>query len=140
APMHTWLPDAHGQAPTPVSVLLSGALLNCALYALLRFHLLAVGALGPDFSSDLLLGLGLLSAVVAVPFVLVQHDLKRLLAYSSIEHVGIIAVALGIGGPISLFGGLLHLVVHALGKAALFFAAGWLAQRYGTRNMARIHG
>ena len=82
APMHTWLPDAHGQAPTPVSVILSGALLNCALYGILRFHLLAARSLGPEFSSDLLIGFGALSIAVAVPFVLVQHDLKRLLAYS----------------------------------------------------------
>jgi hydrogenase-4 component F len=140
APMHTWLPDAHSQAPTPVSAVLSGVLLPCALYGIVRTHVVAVGALGPEFPSALLIGFGLLSAAVAVPFVLVQHDLKRLLAYSSIEHVGIIAVAFGIGGPVALFGGLLHLVAHALGKAMLFFAAGSLAQRYGTRNMARIHG
>lgn len=140
APLHTWLPDAHSQAPTPVSAVLSGVLLPCALYGIVRTHVIAVGTLGPAYSSTLLIGFGLLSAVVAVPFVLIQHDLKRLLAYSSIEHVGIIAVAVGIGGPVALFGGLLHLIVHALGKALLFFAAGSLAQRYGTRNMARIHG
>lgn len=140
APLHTWLPDAHSQAPTPVSAVLSGVLLPCALYGIVRTHAVAVGALGPGYSSTLLIGFGVLSAAVAVPFVLVQHDLKRLLAYSSIEHMGLIAAAIGIGGPVALFGGLLHLVVHALGKALLFFAAGSLAQRYGTRNMARIHG
>lgn len=140
APMHTWLPDAHGQAPTPVSVLLSGALLNCALYGILRFHLLAVGALGPDFSSDLLIGIGALSILVAVPFVLVQHDLKRLLAYSSVEHMGIIALGIGIGGPLALFAAAFHMFNHAITKATLFVAAGALGQRYGTLRLARMSG
>src|SRR5438093_5810423 len=124
APMHTWLPDAHGEAPTPVSVLLSGALLNCALYGVLRFHLLAAGTLGPSFSSDLLLGLGAISIAVAVPFVLVQHDLKRLLAYSSVEHMGIVALAVGIGGPLGLFAAAFHMFNHSLAKTTLFVAAG----------------
>jgi len=140
APMHTWLPDAHSQAPTPVSAVLSGVLLPCALYAILRFHAIASGALGPEFSSNLLVLFGVLSAAVAVPFILLQHDLKRLLAYSSIEHMGVIAVAIGIGGPVALFAAGLHLVAHALGKALLFFAAGTVAQSYGTRRMARIRG
>ncbi len=140
APMHTWLPDAHSQAPTPVSAVLSGVLLPCALYAILRFHVIAAAAVGPEFSSNLLVLFGVLSAAVAVPFILIQHDLKRLLAYSSIEHMGVIAVAVGIGGPLALFGAMLHLVAHALGKALLFFAAGTVAQRYETRNMARIRG
>jgi hydrogenase-4 component F len=140
APMHTWLPDAHGQAPTPVSVLLSGALLNCALYGVLRFHLLAVGTLGVDFSSDLLLGLGAFSILVAIPFVLVQHDLKRLLAYSSVEHMGIVALAVGIGGPLALFAAAFHMFNHALAKTTLFVAAGALGQRYGTLRLARLRG
>ncbi|HEY3063006.1 MAG TPA: hydrogenase 4 subunit F [Chloroflexota bacterium] len=140
APLHTWLPDAHSQAPTPVSAVLSGVLLPCALYAILRFHAIATGTLGPSFSSNLLLMFGVLSAAVAVPFVLLQHDLKRLLAYSSIEHIGIVAAAVGIGGPLALFAAGLHLVGHALGKALLFFAAGNVAQRYDTRSMARIRG
>jgi hydrogenase-4 component F len=140
APMHTWLPDAHGQAPTPVSVLLSGALLNCALYGVLRFHLLATGTLGPEFSSDLLLGIGALSIIVAVPFVLVQHDLKRLLAYSSVEHMGIVALAVGIGGPLALFAASFHMFNHALAKTTLFVAAGALGQRYGTLRLARLRG
>ncbi len=117
APLHTWLPDAHSQAPTPVSAVLSGVLLPCALYAILRYHAIASGALGPAFSSNLLVLFGVLSAAVAVPFILLQHDLKRLLAYSSIEHIGIIAVAVGIGGPLALFAASLHLVAHALGKS-----------------------
>jgi hydrogenase-4 component F len=140
APLHTWLPDAHSQAPTPVSAVLSGVLLPCALYAILRFHAIAASTLGPAFSSNLLLLFGVLSAGVAVPFILLQHDLKRLLAYSSIEHIGIVAVAVGIGGPLALFAAGLHLVGHALGKALLFFAAGNIAQRYDTRSMARIRG
>ena len=140
APMHTWLPDAHGQAPTPVSVLLSGALLNCALYGVLRFHLLAAGTLGLEFSSDLLLGIGALSILVAIPFVLVQHDLKRLLAYSSVEHMGIVALAVGIGGPLALFAASFHMFNHALAKSTLFVVAGALGQRYGTLRLARLRG
>lgn len=140
APMHTWLPDAHGQAPTPVSVLLSGALLNCALYGVLRFHVLAAGTLGPGFSSNLLLGFGALSILVAIPFVLVQHDLKRLLAYSSVEHMGIVALAVGIGGPLALFAAAFHMLNHALAKTALFITAGALSQRYGTLRLARLRG
>lgn len=140
APMHTWLPDAHGQAPTPVSVLLSGALLPCALYGVFRFHLLAAGTLGGTFSSDLLLGIGALSVAVAVPFVLVQHDLKRLLAYSSVEHMGIVALAVGIGSPLALFAAAFHLLNHAIAKTTLFIAAGALGQRYGTLRLARLRG
>jgi hydrogenase-4 component F len=140
APMHTWLPDAHGQAPTPVSVILSGALLNCALYAILRFHLLTAGAVGERFSSDLLLGFGALSIAIAVPFVLIQHDLKRLLAYSSVEHMGIVALAVGIGGPLGLFAAAFHMFNHAVGKTVLFMSAGAIGQRYGTLRLARLRG
>ncbi len=140
APLHTWLPDAHSQAPTPVSAVLSGVLLPCALYGIVRVHVIAVGALGSAFSSNLLMLFGLASAAVAVPFILRQNDLKRMLAYSSIEHIGIMAAAIGIGGPIGLFGGLLHMVLHGVGKATLFFAAGALLQRYGTANMLRMSG
>ncbi len=140
APMHTWLPDAHGQAPTPVSVMLSGALLNCALYGILRFHLLTAGAVGERFSSDMLLGFGALSIAIAVPFVLVQHDLKRLLAYSSVEHMGIVALAVGIGGPLGLFAAAFHMFNHAVAKTALFVAAGAIGQRYGTLRLSRLRG
>src|SRR5258708_15447278 len=138
--MHTWLPDAHGQAPTPVSALLSGALLPCALYGVLRFHLLAAGAVGVSFSSDLLIGIGSLSMLVAIPFVLVQHDLKRLLAYSSVEHMGIVALGIGIGSPLALFSAAFHLLNHALAKSTLFFAAGAIGQRYGTLRLAQLRG
>jgi len=140
APMHTWLPDAHGQAPTPVSVMLSGALLNCALYGILRFHLLTAGAVGERFSSDMLVGFGALSIAIAVPFVVVQHDLKRLLAYSSVEHMGIVALAVGIGGPLGLFAAAFHMFNHAVAKTALFVAAGALGQRYGTLRLSRLRG
>ncbi len=140
APLHTWLPDAHSQAPSPVSAVLSGVLLPCALYAILRFHVIAVGTLGVEFSSNLLVAFGVLSAAIAMPFILLQHDLKRLLAYSSIEHIGVIAAAVGFGGRTVLFAAVLHLVGHALGKPLLFFAAGNISRRYGTRTMRRIQG
>ncbi|MDO8671570.1 MAG: hydrogenase 4 subunit F [Dehalococcoidia bacterium] len=140
APLHNWLPDAHSQAPSPVSAVLSAVLLKCSLYGILRFHLIMLGGSDPEFSSRLLLGFGLLSVVVAVPFILVQRDLKRLLAYHSVEHIGLIAVAIGLGGPLALYAGLLHLFNHAVAKALLFFVAGNLSQRYGTTQMTRIRG
>jgi hydrogenase-4 component F len=140
APLHTWLADAHSQAPSPVSAVLSGVLLSCALYGILRFHALTVAATGSDFSGRLLLLFGVLSVAVAVPFLLVQRDLKRLLAYSSVEHIGLMAAAIGIGGPFGVYAGLLHLVNHAATKALLFFVAGDLVQRYGTRRMSAIRG
>ena len=100
APVHMWLPDAHSQAPTPVSAMLSGALIKCALFGIIRFHTIARGACGPAFSEGLLLIFGLVSVVVATPFIIVQHDLKRLLGYHSVEHVGIIALGLGFGGQL----------------------------------------
>lgn len=139
APLHNWLPDAHSQAPSPVSALLSGVLLKCGLYGVIRFYLITSGAVSPEFASNLLLAFGLLSVVVAVPFILVQTDLKRLLAYSSVEHIGLIATAIGIGGPLGLYAGMLHLFNHAMAKALLFFVAGNLSQRYGTTQMSRIH-
>jgi hydrogenase-4 component F len=140
APMHTWLPDAHSQAPSPVSAVLSAALLNCALYAILRFHAIAMRTLGPDFSSHLLLAFGLLSVAIAVPFLIIQHDLKRLLAYSSMEHIGIITTAVGIGGKLGLFAALLHMINHAAAKSVMFLSSGTLIQRLGTRNIQRLGG
>jgi hydrogenase-4 component F len=140
APMHTWLPDAHSQAPSPISAILSAALLNCALYAILRFHALAVRALGPDFSAHLLLAFGLISVAIAIPFILIQHDVKRLLAYSSVEHIGIVATAVGVGGRLALFAALLHLLNHALTKCGMFLATGTVIQRLRTRNISRLGG
>ncbi len=140
APMHTWLPDAHSQAPSPVSAVLSGVLLNCALYGILRFHIITSGALGPEYSSRLLLIFGLLSVGLAIPFIAVQTDFKRLLAYSSVEHMGIIAAGLGIGGRLGFYGAMLHLFNHAVAKSLMFFVAGNLTQKYKTRKIARIRG
>lgn len=140
APLHNWLPDAHSQAPSPVSAVLSGVLLKCGLYGVLRFQIITAGAVSAEFSSNLLLAFGVLSVVMAVPFILVQRDLKRLLAYHSVEHIGLIATAIGLGGPLGLYAGMLHLFNHALAKALLFFVAGNLSQRYGTTQMSRIRG
>lgn len=140
APMHTWLPDAHSQAPSPISATLSGVLLAVAVQAILRFYVLVNGAVGPGFAGKLLVGFGLLSMATAVPFTAVQRDLKRLLAYSSIEHMGIVALGIGLGGPYGLFGALYHLFFHGIGKGLLFFSAGQVTQAYGTRHMKRIRG
>ncbi|MEG6511860.1 hydrogenase 4 subunit F [Desulforamulus ruminis] len=139
-PLHTWLPDAHSQAPSPVSALLSGVLLNCAIYAIVRFHLLTSLSAGSGFSGHLLMIFGLISMAAAVPFILVQKDIKRLLAYSSVEHVGIIVLGLGLGGVLGYTGAILHLINHALAKSALFLTAGTLTQKYNSKLIARIQG
>jgi hydrogenase-4 component F len=140
APMHLWLPDAHSQAPTPVSALLSGVLIKCALLGIVRFQTIAAAACGAAFPAEVLLVFGLISVVVATPFILAQHDLKRLLGYHSVEHVGIIALGLGFGGPVGTYGALLHVVNHGVTKALAFFAAGKAIARYGTRDMRVIRG
>jgi hydrogenase-4 component F len=140
APMHLWLPDAHSQAPTPVSALLSGVLIKCALLGIIRFQTIAAAACGPAFPAEVLLVFGLTSIVVATPFILAQHDLKRLLGYHSVEHVGIVALGLGFGGPVGTYGALLHVVNHGVTKALAFFAAGKAIARYGTRDMRVIRG
>ncbi len=138
APMHTWKPDAYREAPSPAGVLMAVGMLNGALYCVLRIHLISKAALGPAFSGDLLLGLGLLSVLIATPFILVQWNLKRLLAYSSIEHVGIMAVGIGLGGEAATFGALLHMTYHTLAKPVAFFSAGTLAQIHSSSNFDRI--
>jgi hydrogenase-4 component F len=135
APMHTWLPDAHSQAPTPVSAMLSAAMLATALVAVLRVHVVAAACLGPEGPRGLLVGFGLLSVVVATPFLLLQGDYKRLLAYSSVEHTGFVALAVGLGTPLAVFGGLLHLCAHALAKTLAFLVGGSLARGFGSRRM-----
>jgi hydrogenase-4 component F len=140
APVHMWLPDAHSQAPTPVSALLSGALIKCALFGIIRFHTLASGACGPGFSQSLLLIFGLVSVIVATPFIIVQHDLKRLLGYHSVEHVGIITLGLGFGGKLGTYGALLHVINHGVTKALVFLMAGDAIGRTGTRDMRLIKG
>jgi hydrogenase-4 component F len=137
-PFHTWLPDAHSQAPSPISSLLSGAALAVALYALARFHLVTIGTLGPAFSSTLLVAFGLLSLAVALPFIVAQGDLKRLLAYSSIEHLGLATLALGFGGPLALLGLTLELFSHGLAKSTIFLAAGRLVAERGSRRIGRL--
>ena len=140
APFHTWLPDAHSQAPSPISALLSGVSLIAAFYALVRFHLVAAAGLGPAFSSNLLIFFGLLSIAVALPFLIRQEDVKRLLAYSSVEHMGVLALGLGFGGPLALLGVIAHIGFHALTKATLFISAGELVQQYGSRRLSAIRG
>jgi hydrogenase-4 component F len=140
APMHLWLPDAHSQAPTPVSALLSGVLIKCALLGIIRFQTIAAAACGAAFPTEVLLVFGLMSVVVATPFILAQHDLKRLLGYHSVEHVGIVALGLGFGGAIGTYGALLHVVNHGITKALAFFAAGKAIARYGSRDMQVIRG
>ncbi len=140
APVHMWLPDAHSQAPTPVSALLSGALIKCALFGIIRFHTIARDACGPEFSHGILLLFGIVSVVVATPFIIVQHDLKRLLGYHSVEHVGIIALGLGFGGRVGTYGALLHVVNHGVTKALVFLVAGDAIGRYGTRDMRLMKG
>jgi hydrogenase-4 component F len=138
APMHTWKPDAYREAPSPAGVLMAVGMLNGALYCLLRIHLIAKAALGPDFSSGLLLALGLASVAVATPFILIQWNLKRLLAYSSVEHVGIMAVGLGLGGKAATLGALLHMTYHTLAKPLAFFSAGTLAQLHSSSDFDEI--
>jgi hydrogenase-4 component F len=140
APMHTWLPDAHSEAPSPTSAMLSGVSLKIAIYALLRFHILTTACLGTGFSRHLLLGFGLFSMVLAGPFILTQKNLKRMLAYSSLEHVGLICVGVGMNSALTVFGALLHMGYHALTKPVLFFAAGNIHQHYHTLDFRRIGG
>jgi len=140
APMHTWKPDAYREAPSPAVVLMAVGMLNGALYCLLRVHLISKASLGPEFSSSLLLALGLLSVLIATPFILIQWNLKRLLAYSSIEHVGIMAVGVGLGVEAGVFGALLHMTYHSLAKPVALFSAGTLSQLHGSSDFNRIGG
>ncbi len=138
APMHTWLPDAHGQAPTPVSAVLSGVLLNCALYAITRFLPLVEAATGlQGWAVSLLVPFGLISIGVAAVFIVHEHDVKRLLAFHSVEHMGIITLGLGVGGGAAA---LYHTLNHALCKMLTFFCAGKLVQRHHTQDMRRMGG
>ena len=140
APLHNWLPDAHAEGPTPVSAVLSGLLLNVALYAVIRCKILVDGASHSHLPGHLLMAFGLGSLAVAAFSLWRQKDVKRLFAYSSIEHMGIITFAFGMGGPVANFAGLLHMTVHSLTKSALFFAAGQASQKTGTQIMERIRG
>jgi len=140
APLHSWLPDAHAEGPTPVSAVLSGLLLNVALYAVVRAKVLVDGALQTDVAGNLMMGFGLFSVVVAAFFLSRQRDVKRLFAYSSIEHMGIVTFAFGMGGAVATFAALLHMTVHSLTKSAIFFTVGHAAQKTGTQLIADVRG
>ncbi len=139
APLHTWLPDAHSEAPSVVSALLSGAVLNCAFLGLLRVQQVCVAARLADFTSDVWIALGLVSLVVSAIFIIGQMDYKRLLAYSSVENMGIMALGIGLGG-VGAFGSMLHAVNHSLAKAMLFLLAGNIVARYQTKNITQVRG
>ncbi len=139
-PVHTWLPDAHSEAPTPVSALLSGALLATSFYAILRYFQIAVRTLGPTFPRNVLLIFGLASLMLAALYLLSQRDLKRLLAYSSVEHMGILAIGMSFGAPIAIVGVLLHVLAHAAAKGTAFFGAGSVVRKFATKDMTKIRG
>ncbi len=140
APLHNWLPDAYAEGPSPVLAVLSGLLLNVALYAVVRCKVLVEGSIGNYFPARMLMGFGLLSTVLGALFIWRQRDIKRLFAYSSIEHMGLITFAFGMGGPVANFAALLHMTVHSLTKSAIFFAAGHASQTTGTQRMDGIRG
>ncbi len=138
-PMHTWLPDAHSKAPVPISALLSGVLLNVAFFAILRFKIVTDSAIGPQFSQGLLIFFGAMSIVLAALIILVQINYKRLLAYSSVEHMGIMALGFGFGG-IGVFAALVHMIFHALTKSLLFFSAGNIFLKYSSTKISNVKG
>ncbi|MDD5473101.1 MAG: hydrogenase 4 subunit F, partial [Candidatus Methanoperedens sp.] len=140
APMHTWLPDAHSEAPTPVSALLSGVLLNCAMYGIIRFYTITTKSTGAAYTSNLLIIFGLLSIGIAVPFIILQEDYKRLLAYSSVEHMGIVALGIGFGGVFGVFGAILHMFNHAMTKSLMFFGAGNVLLKHETKEIDGVSG
>jgi hydrogenase-4 component F len=140
APLHAWLPDAHAEGPTPISAVLSGLLLNVALYAVLRFKILLAANPGAIAPGPLMVTLGLVSLLFAAFMLYRRRDIKRLFAYSSIEHMGIITFAFGMGGPVANFAGLLHMTMHSLTKSGIFFAVGHVAQIKGTQKIADVRG
>jgi hydrogenase-4 component F len=140
APFHAWLPDAHAEGPTPISAVLSGLLLNVALYALLRFKMVLAANPATINVGLIMAALGLISLVFAAFMLYRRRDIKRLFAYSSIEHMGIMTFAFGMGGPLANFAGLLHMTMHSLVKSAIFFAVGHIAQVKGTQRIAEIRG
>jgi hydrogenase-4 component F len=140
APLHAWLPDAHAEGPTPISAVLSGLLLNVALYAVLRFKMLLAANEGAIAPGPLMMALGLVSLIFAGFMLYRRRDIKRMFAYSSIEHMGLITFAFGMGGALANFAGLLHMTMHSLTKSAIFFAVGHIAQAKGTQRIAEIRG
>jgi hydrogenase-4 component F len=139
-PVHTWLPDAHSEAPTPVSAMLSGSLLAVSFYAILRFYQVSVAALGSRFPRDVLLVFGVASLLLAALYLFGQRDIKRLLAYSSVEHMGILAIGVSFGAPIALAGVLLHVLAHAAAKGNAFMGAGVLVHKFGSKRISAIRG
>ena len=139
-PVHTWLPDAHSEAPTPISALLSGALLATSFYAILRFFQVSVRCLGPTYPRTVLLVFGLASLALAALYLLSQRDLKRLLAYSSVEHMGILAIGMSFSAPLAIVGVLLHVIAHGAAKGTAFFGAGSIVRKFKTKDMARLRG
>jgi hydrogenase-4 component F len=135
-PVHTWLPDAHSEAPTPVSALLSGALLATSFYAILRFYQVAAAALGTGIPRDTLLAFGIASLLLASLYLFGQRDVKRMLAYSSVEHMGILAIGVSFGAPVALAGVFLHVLAHAAAKGNAFMGAGVFTVKYGTKQMS----
>src|SRR5499425_1762787 len=140
APLHAWLPDAHAEGPTPISAVLSGLLLNVALYALLRFKMLLAANRAAIAPGPLMMTMGLVSLIFAGFMLYRRRDIKRMFAYSSIEHMGIITFAFGMGGALANFAGLLHMTMHSLTKSAIFFAVGHVAQVKGTQRIADMSG
>jgi len=139
-PLHAWLPDAHSEGPTPMSAVLSGLLLNVALYALVRLKMLVDASLHTHLAGYLMMGFGLVSFMVAGLFLHRQHDIKRMYSYSSIEHMGLMTYAFGLGGPLATFGALLHMTVHSLTKSAIFITVGHASQLAGTQRIDKIRG
>jgi hydrogenase-4 component F len=140
APMHTWKPDAYSEAPVPSAAILSTAMLNCALYGLIRFYILTSRSLGPEYPGRLLLLFGLLSMGISVPFILVQKNYRRLLAYHTIDHAGIMVTALGLGGVLGSLGLMLHMTFHTIAKSLLFLCAGNVRQHFKTDLFSEIKG
>jgi len=140
APMHTWKPDAYSEAPVPAAAILSSAMLNCALYGLIRFYILTSGCLGAEFPGGLLLIFGMLSMGISVPFVLVQKNFRRLLAYHTIDHAGIMVTALGVGGKLGALALMLHMTFHTVAKSLLFLCAGNVSQQFKTDLFDKVKG
>ena len=139
-PVHTWLPDAHSEAPTPVSALLSGSLLAVSFYAILRFYQFTAAALGSGFPRDALLAFGVASLLLAALYVFGQRDVKRLLAYSSVEHMGILTIGVSFGAPVALAGVMLHVLAHAAAKGNAFMGAGVLVVKFGSKRISALRG
>jgi hydrogenase-4 component F len=139
-PMHAWLPDAHSEAPSPVSALLSGVLLNCALFVVLRFSIILDYGVGPELPRAIFLVFGMLSVVASSFFMFSQRDIKRLLAYSSVENIGLIVLGFGVGGPIGILAALLQAVNHGIVKALMFCTTGNILMKYHTRDLNKIKG